>query len=652
MSMADGATRDLVPNADVCFDVVVIGGGHAGIEAAVAAAKLGAAVALVLPNPDKIGLMPCNPAIGGPGKSQIVYELHALGGVMGMLADATAIHTRTLNASKGAAVRSLRVQNDRDGYAAAARRLVEATPGLEIVRAEAAELIVGSDGTAAGVTTTDGRRLRAPSVVLCTGTFLAGVVWYGRQQRPAGRQGEPPARHLSASLRATGHELLRLKTGTPPRIRADTVDLASLQEVPSDDPHGTFSGTPGPLMSSTSTWLTRTTPETHALINANLASSAMYSGDIDGRGPRYCPSIEDKVVRFSDKDHHLLFVEPDGIDRSELYLQGFSSSMPPILQDDMIRTLPGFERAVIHRYAYAVEYDALDPGQLDVTLMSRRLPGLFSAGQINGTSGYEEAAGQGLIAGINAARHAAGQELVTVARDQGYIGVMLDDLVRGGIEEPYRMLTSRNEFRLLHRQDNANERLMALGHAWGMVDTATLALSRASDERVRREMERLATARHDGVPGTKLLCRPGLDYAAVTSLVGEPTERLTAAERDRVETAVRYASYVDRAEKQRRDRAGYESMSLRGIDLDAVASLSNEGREALRRTAPASLGAAQRVRGVRDSDVVALLVHAKSRGAKAGALRNASDAGEVVIADSETLEGGSQNVSRETSTSG
>ena len=657
------ATGGPVSSPDARFDVVVIGGGHAGIEASVAAAKLGAAVVLVLPNPDKIGLMPCNPAIGGPGKSQIVYELHALGGVMGALADATAIHTRTLNASKGAAVRSLRVQNDRDGYAAAARRLVEGTAGLEIVRAEAAELLVEA-GTVSGVVTTDGRRLLAPSVVLCTGTFLAGVVWYGRQQRPAGRQGEPPARHLSASLRVTGHDLLRLKTGTPPRIRADTVDLASLQEVPSDDPHGTFSGTPGPLMSSTSTWLTRTTPETHALINANLESSAMYSGDIDGRGPRYCPSIEDKVVRFSDKDHHLLFVEPDGIDSSELYLQGFSSSMPPILQDDMIRTLPGFERAVIHRYAYAVEYDALDPGQLDVTLMSRRLPGLFSAGQINGTSGYEEAAGQGLIAGINAARHAAGRELVTVRRDQGYIGVMLDDLVRGGIEEPYRMLTSRNEFRLLHRQDNANERLMQLGHAWGLVDDDTLATSQASTERVRREVERLAVVKHEGVAGTKLLCRPDVDYAAVTLLVGEASESLTAGERERVETSVRYASYVERAERQRLDRAGYESMSLRDIDLDAVASLSNEGREALRRAAPASLGAAQRVRGVRDSDVVALLVHVKSAAGKAASRRREAEAsvaaGEALtgaVAGAERVDHGSgatdrPNVSRETSRAG
>src|SRR5690606_23172489 len=305
---------------------------------------------VLLPNPDKIGLMPCNPAIGGPGKSQMVFEIHALGGAMGKLADATAIHTRTLNRSKGAAVQSLRVQNERDGYAAAARKMVEERAGIEVVRGEAADILV-ADGKVSGVRLTDGRELQTPSVVLCTGTFLAGVVWYGRQQRPAGRQGEPPARHLSASLLRTGHTLMRLKTGTPPRIRADSVDLAQLEEVPSDDPPWSFSGTPGPRMTSTSTWLTRTTSATHDLILANLESSAMYGGDIDGRGPRYCPSIEDKVVRFSDKDHHLLFVEPDGIDTSELYLQGFSSSMPPILQDDMIRTLPGFEAAVIQRYA-------------------------------------------------------------------------------------------------------------------------------------------------------------------------------------------------------------------------------------------------------------------------------------------------------------
>lgn len=594
------------------FDAIIVGGGHAGIEAAHAVARLGGKAALVLPNPDRIGLMPCNPAIGGPGKSQLVFELNALGGVMGALADATAIHARTLNASKGPAVQSLRVQNERDGYAAAARELVEATPGIEIVRGEVAALEVEA-GEVAGCTLADGRRLEARSAVLCTGTFLAGVVWYGKMQREAGRQGEAPARYLSHSLRETGHRLLRFKTGTPPRIRADSVDFSALEEVPADRPANSFTGRPGPRATDCPTWLTHTTPATHALIEENLAESAMYSGEIEGRGPRYCPSIEDKVVRFADKDRHLLFVEPDGVETSEVYLQGFSSSMPPILQDDMIRTLPGFENAVIQRYAYAVEYDALDPTQLDVTLMSKRLPGLFSAGQINGTSGYEEAAAQGLVAGVNAARRAFGEDAVTVARNQGYLGVLLDDLVRWGIDEPYRMLTSRNEYRLLHRQDNAAERLLPLGHEWGMVDDAALQALRESEARVRSELERLATTRVSGELASKTLSRPGTGYREVAELIGEPFPPLRPKEAEKVAILVKYASYIERSRKELEARREYEELDLDALDFQAVSSLSNEGREMLERARPATLGAAQRLRGVRDSDITALLVHVKRR---------------------------------------
>ena len=596
------------------YDVIVVGGGHAGIEAAHAAAKLGATVALVLPNPDKIGLMPCNPAIGGPGKSQLVFELHALGGVMGRLADETAIHARTLNASKGPAVQSLRVQNERDGYAAAARALIEATAGVNIVRAEVAALEVSraSSPRVTGVSLTDGRSLSAPSVVLCTGTFLAGVVWYGKQKRPAGRQGEAPSKHLSQGLRATGHTLLRFKTGTPPRIRADSVDFSVLDVVPSDEPARSFTGKPGPNISACPTWLTHTTPQTHELIGRNLEHSAMYGGEIEGQGPRYCPSIEDKVVRFADKDRHLLFVEPDGIETSEVYLQGFSSSMPPHLQDDMIRTLPGFERAVVQRYAYAVEYDALDPTQLDTTLMSKKLAGLFSAGQINGTSGYEEAAAQGFVAGVNAARHANGEARVALRRDEGYIGVLLDDLVRWGIDEPYRMLTSRNEYRLLHRQDNANERLLPVGHAWGLVGAEALQKLRASEARVAGEVERLETTRIEGTPTSKILCRPGTSYEDVVARVGAGDAALTLEEKRKVEILTKYAAYIERSRKELEARSAYEGVKLGNCDFTRVGSLSKEGLEALKKHKPDTLGAAGRLRGVRDSDLTALLIHTKN----------------------------------------
>ena len=372
------------------WNVIVIGGGHAGIEAAWAAAKFGRA-AMLVGNPATIGRMPCNPSVGGPGKSQLVFELQALGGLMPTLADQTAIHTRVLNASKGPAVQSLRVQNERDLYASVAQDALLAVPELDVLRGEAADL--ESDGQGGWwVITTDGRRFWARSVVIAAGTFMRGVTWYGRQSRHEGRQGEPPSRFLSEALQRAGHGLKRFKTGTPPRVRADSVNFAGLDIIPADVPARSFTGTPGPHAESSPTWQTHTTPQTHALVQENIGFSAMYAGDIDATGARYCPSIEDKVMRFAHHDRHLLFVEPEGLQTSEVYLQGFSSSLPPELQDQLVRTLPGFEKAVIQRYAYAVEYDVVDSTQLSMNLESRLLPGIYTAGQLNGTSGYEEAA--------------------------------------------------------------------------------------------------------------------------------------------------------------------------------------------------------------------------------------------------------------------
>ncbi|RDI95243.1 tRNA uridine-5-carboxymethylaminomethyl(34) synthesis enzyme MnmG [Meiothermus sp. QL-1] len=591
------------------FDVIVVGGGHAGIEAAWAAARLGVRVGLVTSNPDRIGLMPCNPAVGGPGKSQLVAEVEALGGLMGRLADATAIHTRVLNRSKGPAVQSLRVQVDRDAYALEAQRVLLAHPGVQSVRAEVAALWV-EQGALRGVRTVDGRRLAAAAVVVASGTFLQGVVWYGRQSRPAGRQGEPPARFLSQSLRALGHRLMRFKTGTPPRIRADSVDYARLEVVPPDDPPETFAGTPGPHATARPTWQTRTTAATHRLIRENLHLSPLYGGDIEGIGPRYCPSIEDKVVRFSDKETHLLFVEPDGLQTSELYLQGFSSSLPPALQVEMVRSLPGFEQAVIQRYAYAVEYDAVDPLELTPGLQSRRLPGLFTAGQINGTSGYEEAAAQGLLAGLNAARYAMGLPEVHLPRDSGYIGVLVDDLVHRGVDEPYRMMTSRVELRLLCRADNADERLVPLAVAWGLRPQADLERVRAKYARVQQELARLERVRIEGVSALQYLRRPEVGYAQVLERVGPPPHPLSPAEAYQVELRAKYAGYIERQARLRERLRELEAYHLpEGLDYGRVPSLSKEAAEKLGRLQPRTVAEASRIPGIRDSDITALLVY-------------------------------------------
>lgn len=592
------------------WNVMVIGGGHAGLEAAWAAAKFGR-VALLVGNPATVGRMPCNPAVGGPGKSQLVFEVQALGGLMGRLADDTAIHTRVLNASKGPAVQSLRVQNERDAYAERAQDVIFGHSGIDIVRGEAADL--ESDGRGGWrVVTTDGRRLEARSVVIAAGTFLRGVTWYGRHSRAEGRQGEPPARFLSNPLSVGGHRLKRYKTGTPPRVRADSVTFADLLEVPADPSPRGFTGTPGPRASESPTWQTHTTAETHRLIRENLHESPMYAGDIEGLGPRYCPSIEDKVVKFAHHDRHLLFVEPDGVQTSEVYLQGFSSSLPPHLQDVLVRSLPGFEHAVIQRYAYAVEYDVVDSTELTLNLESRLLPGIYTAGQINGTSGYEEAAAQGLVAGTAAARRALNLEERFVSRESSYLGVLLDDLMFKGSDEPYRMMTSRVEHRLLVRQDNADERMTPLGHELGLVGDEELAVTRAKYDRVEQGRLALLNQRVQGQSGDAWLRRPEFGLRDVEALGITVPTHLTAAEREALEIRVKYAGYIERAQQQLRGEERARHLSLDGVDFARVTSLSNEAREKLTRTRPQSIEQASRMAGVRHADISALLVHLRA----------------------------------------
>ncbi|MER3553995.1 MAG: tRNA uridine-5-carboxymethylaminomethyl(34) synthesis enzyme MnmG [Meiothermus sp.] len=591
------------------YDVIVVGGGHAGIEAAWAAAQVGARVGLITSNPERIGLMPCNPAVGGPGKSQLVAEIEAMGGLMGKLADATAIHTRVLNRSKGPAVQSLRVQVDRDNYALEAQQKLLSHPNIASVRAEVSALWY-ENNRLLGVLTVDGRKVSALSVVVASGTFLQGRVWYGRQSRAAGRQGEPPARFLSDSLRDIGHRLLRFKTGTPPRIRAESVNFEVLDTVSPDCPPETFSGVEGPHAAACPTWQTRTTALTHQLIAENLHLSPLYGGDIEGIGPRYCPSIEDKVIRFADKDSHLLFVEPDGLHTSEVYLQGFSSSLPPELQVKMVQSLPGFERAVIQRYAYAVEYDVVDPLELTHGLQSKKLKGLFTAGQINGTSGYEEAAAQGLLAGVNAARFAAGLPEAHVARERGYLGVMVDDLVHQGVDEPYRMMTSRVELRLLCRADNADERLLPLATDLGLRPETDLLRMQTKYERVRNELTRLEKLRMEGISALHYLRKPEAKYIDILNRLGPSEPPLSREEVYQVEVRAKYSGYIERQQRLHKRLREFKSYVLpTTMNYRVVSSLSREAFEKLSKVLPKTLAEASRIPGIRDSDLTALIIH-------------------------------------------
>ncbi|MBM4395869.1 MAG: tRNA uridine-5-carboxymethylaminomethyl(34) synthesis enzyme MnmG [Deltaproteobacteria bacterium] len=597
-------------------DVVVVGGGHAGVEAALAASRLGATVALVTRSAAAIGRMSCNPAIGGIGKGHLVREVDALGGAMGLLADATAIQYRTLNATRGPAVRATRAQCDRARYEAAARALVGAAPGVSVVEGEAADLIVRDRDAIGGARLADGREVEARAVVLGCGTFLDAVLHFGDERRPGGRVDEPPSRGLSDALRRLGLQVGRLKTGTPPRILAESVDFDAMEPQESDPAAGPFSlwpplaDAPLPRRACHVTW---TTAATHDVIRANLHRAPLFTGRILGRGPRYCPSIEDKVVRFSHHERHQVFVEPEGLDSPEVYPNGLSTSLPEDVQVEYVRTIPGLSRAVLTRPGYAVEYDFADPREVGPDLRVHRAPGLYLAGQVLGTTGYEEAAALGLLAGANAALAATGRPPLTVTRADGYLGVMADDLVTRGATEPYRMFTSRAEFRLSLREDNAHDRLCPAAARAGLLDAARTRAFEARSRRIAAAATALAAVRAaDGRTLLERLRRPDLDPASVLDAVPEAAA-LRPEERTAVVIRTRYEGYIarERLEVERFARA--EGLRLPpDLDYAAIPALSNEVRERLARARPATLGLASRMEGVTPAAVAALIVAIRS----------------------------------------
>ena len=602
--------------------VIVVGGGHAGFEAALAAARLGAETLLVTGDPDRFCTLACNPSIGGSAKGQLVREIDALGGAMARVIDRVSLHARFLNESKGPSVRALRALADKPSYVRVAAATVAAQPNLTVVRGMAEDLVL-SGGAVRGVVLADGRTLRALNVVLATGTFLGGKTFRGDEVRAEGRFGEAPAVGLSAALARLGFPLGRLKTGTPPRVDRTSLDLSVMAEQrPSPTPLPfSYASPPAFAGPQVSCWIVDTNERTHALVRANLYRSPLYGLDlIRGVGPRYCPSIEDKVVKFAHNPTHQVFVEPEGWDEPTFYVGGFSTSLPADVQLAMLRTLLGFEHVVMSRPGYAVEYDFVQPTELDPSLQTRRIAGLFHCGQLNGTSGYEEAAAQGLMAGINAARRAQGREPVRLGRETSYVGVLIDDLVVRGVDEPYRMLTSRAEYRVLLRHDNADLRLTPVGRDAGLVsdeDWEAFESRRSALAAARRRAHATRVPLDD-----PLLARPGLgqhatvadalrrpDVAAadVAAALGPDVDPVIAA---RTEIEIKMEGYVRRAlgaiERAGRD----EAMTLPSrLDYDAIPALSREGREKLARTRPRTLGAATRIPGVTPADVALLSIH-------------------------------------------
>ncbi|MBK8481448.1 MAG: tRNA uridine-5-carboxymethylaminomethyl(34) synthesis enzyme MnmG [Proteobacteria bacterium] len=617
--------------ADLSVDLVVVGAGHAGVEAALAAARLGAHTALLTLDPRALSRMSCNPALGGLGKGHLIRELDALGGEMGRAGDATGIQFRRLNTRKGAAVRGTRVQSDKAAFARAMTQLVRAQPRLHLLEGEVCALEIARHRLL-GVRLSDGRRLACRAVVLTTGTFLAGLMHCGEQRRAGGRAREAAAHGLSASLRALGVQLGRLKTGTPCRLDRRTIDYGRLERQPGDQP--------APRLSSWSDWrrgrpplpqrdchITYTNERTHELIRRNLQRSALFSGAIQSIGPRYCPSVEDKIVRFADRPRHQIFVEPEGWRSIRVYPNGISTSLPAEVQQELVHSIVGFERARILRFGYAVEYDYADPRQLEASLQLRDLEGVFLAGQLNGTTGYEEAAAQGLLAGINAARWLRQQSPIVLGRDQAYLGVLVDDLVTRGVGgEPYRMFTSRAEYRLLLREDNATARLTPLGRELGLIDDerwAQFCSRQARGEALRETLARTpapsATARA-GATLERLLRRPEASLAGLRreGLLDAQAHPEDPSVDEETELTIKYAPYIARQHEQAERLARLEGRQLpRDLDYGRIAGLSHEARERLTQRRPHSIGQAARLPGITPAAIATLEIHLRAQAARA-----------------------------------
>ncbi|KAB2445359.1 tRNA uridine-5-carboxymethylaminomethyl(34) synthesis enzyme MnmG [Bacillus luti] len=610
------------------YDVIVIGAGHAGCEAGLAAARMGSKTLMLTINLDMVAFMPCNPSVGGPAKGIVVREIDALGGEMGRNIDKTHIQMRMLNTGKGPAVRALRAQADKFSYQHELKKTIEETPNLTLFQGMVERLIV-EDGECKGVITQAGAEYTAKTVVITTGTFLRGEIIMGDLKYSSGPNNQQPSITLSEHLEELGFDLVRFKTGTPPRVNSNTIDYSKTEIQPGDEKPRAFSfETTKFIMDQIPCWLTYTSTETHRLIDENLHRSAMYSGMIKGTGPRYCPSIEDKVVRFNDKPRHQIFLEPEGRNTQEVYVQGLSTSLPEDVQRDMLRTIPGLENVEMMRTGYAIEYDAIVPTQLWPTLETKKIKNLYTAGQINGTSGYEEAAGQGIMAGINAACRSLGKKEVVLGREDAYIGVLIDDLVTKGTNEPYRLLTSRAEYRLLLRHDNADLRLTEVGREIGLIKDERYERFTNKKLQIEQEKERLSSIiikprpevqelirntggseLKDGIRASDLLRRPEMTYEHIHLLVPSEVE-LSDEVTEQVEIQIKYEGYIEKSLQQVERMKKMENKKIpEDIDYDAISSLASEARQKLKDVRPLSMGQASRISGVNPADISILLVY-------------------------------------------